>query len=148
MNAIDFLIKEHNHVRQILADISMGSHKDETQKKLFHSLCNDLIRHETMEHSVWYPYFKNDNRLSQTVRHLLSEEKHAEKAIKKFDNSTLHDEEWEKKFSQLKEAVEHHAQEEEQQLFPEVKKILSDEELEKIGLEMYHFKQDYKLPAN
>lgn len=143
MNAIDFLIKEHNHVRQAFAELTKHSHRDETQKKQFQSLCFDLIRHEEMEHAVWYPHFKNDSRLSQTVKHLLTEEKHAEKVIKQIDSIQSTDE-WEKKVLKLKEEVEHHASEEEEQLFPEVKKLLSEEDLEKIGLEMFHFKQDYK----
>lgn len=147
MNAIDFLIKEHNHVREILSEISNNSAHSETQKKLFSSLCKDLIRHEEMEHQVWYPHFKNDSRLSQEVKHLLSEEKHAENALKQFDDIHLQ-KEWERKFSKLKDEVEKHAREEEQQLFPEVKKILSNEDLEQIGLDMSQFKQNYKGSIN
>jgi hemerythrin superfamily protein len=142
MNAIDFLIKEHNKVRQMLVDISDESHRDETKKKIFNSLCEDLLRHEAMEHKIWYPHFKNDKRLNDTVKHLLTEEKGAEKAIKQFENITTQ-QAWEEKFSKFKKDVEHHANEEEQKLFPEVKKILSDEELNKIGKEMYAFKNDH-----
>ena len=142
MNAIDFLIKEHEHVRRALAEIDDDSHHAETKRKMFQSLCQDLIRHETMEHVVWYPHFKNDQRLSPTVKHLLSEEKTAEEIIKQFDH--IHaQQEWERKSSKLKNDVEHHAEEEEQKLFPEVKKLLTDDDLEKIGLEMFHFKKDY-----
>ncbi len=143
MNAIDFLLKEHEHVRKVLSQIDEQSHHPETKRKMFKSLCQDLIRHETMEHKVWYPHFKNDTRLNETVKHLLVEEKVAEKILKQFD-SIKSEEEWESKFSKLKRDVEHHANEEEQDLFPEVKKLLSDDELEKIGLDMYHFKQEYK----
>ena len=143
MNAIDFLVKEHNHVRKILAEISDDSHLIETKRKMFQSLCDDLIRHESMEHEVWYPHFKNDTRLNETVRHLLTEEKSAEKAIKQFDNINA-PKQWEIKFSKLKHDVEQHAQEEEQELFPEIKKLLSDDELEQIGIEMFHFKKEYK----
>lgn len=142
MNAIDFLIKEHERVRTALADINNQSHHYETKKHLFNSLCNDLIRHETMEHQVWYPTFKNDSRLTDTVKHLLTEEKSAEKTIKQFDNIATQ-EAWEAKFIKFKKDVEHHASEEEKDLFPQVKKILSAEELEKIGKKMFEFKQNY-----
>ncbi|MBX9702921.1 MAG: hemerythrin domain-containing protein, partial [Silvanigrellaceae bacterium] len=117
MNAIDFLIKEHNKVRDLLAAISDDSHRETTKMKMFDSLCEDLLRHETMEHSVWYPCFKNDKRLKETVRHLLTEEKGAEKAIKKLDSLNSF-KEWEERFQHFKEAVEHHAKEEEEELFP------------------------------
>ncbi len=142
MNAIDFLIKEHTLVRQALKEINDPSHHEETKMKLFDSLCHDLIRHETMEHQVWYPHFKNDKRLSDTVRHLLTEEKGAEKAIHQLDHVKTATT-WDEKFAQFKTDVEHHAREEETNLFPEVKQLLSEADLEKIGLEMYHFKQNY-----
>lgn len=142
MNAIEFLISEHEKVRTMLTDISSNSRDYETQKHLFDSLCDDLLRHEVMEHKIWYPYFKDDKRLSETVRHLLTEEKGAEKAIKQLDDI---DEQhiWEKKFTKFKEQVEHHAREEERDLFPQVQNLLSEDQLEKIGKEMAQFKRDY-----
>lgn len=142
MNAIDFLIKEHDKVRKTLADIDDSSHRPETKMHMFDSLCQDLLRHETMEHKVWYPHFKNDQRLSDTVRHLIGEEKGAEKAIKQFDKVSSYAV-WQEKFAKFKHDVEHHAQEEENDLFPEVQNLLSPEDLEQIGLDMYHFKLNH-----
>ncbi|MDX1837433.1 hemerythrin domain-containing protein [Legionella taurinensis] len=141
MNAIDFLIKEHNRVRKMLADINDASHREETRRKLFAVLSQDLIRHEKMEHAVWYPHFKD--RLDDTVKHLVSEEKGAERAIKQLDD-TATTQTWEEQFSKFKKDVEHHATEEEQILFPKVKTLLSEEQLEKIGQDMFHFKQDHQ----
>jgi hemerythrin superfamily protein len=137
MNAIEFLIKEHDRVRRGLSDISDKSHHYETKVKMFHQLCQELIRHETMEHKVWYPHFRN--KLNGTVKHLLTEEKNAETAIKQFETIKTQ-EAWEEKFSKFKKDVAHHAYEEEHQLFPEVKKILSEKDLEQIGKDMREFK--------
>lgn len=142
MNAINFLKDEHERVKAILADINDGSHRDSTKKNLFAGLCQDLIRHETMEHKLWYPHFKN--KLSDTVKHLLTEEKSAEKAIKAFNNVKTQNE-WDEKFSKFKKDVEHHAHEEEHELFPQVVKILDEEQLEAIGKEMRAFKKEYSV---
>lgn len=138
MNAIDFLTKEHNQVRKLLSDISDNSHHYETKRKIFEGLSQDLLRHESMEQKVWYPHFKN--KLPDTVKHLVREENDAEKAIKKLQEQKT-ESAWEESFSKFKTAVEHHASEEEKELFPEVKKLLSESELQKIGLEMHEFKQ-------
>jgi hemerythrin superfamily protein len=140
MNAIDFLIKEHNKVRKMLTDINDKSHLYETQKKRFSLLSQDLIRHETMEHEVWYPYLKG--KLPGTVKHLVTEEKHADKVIKKLD-ALKTKEAWEINFLKFKKEVEHHASEEETVLFPEVQKILSEKQLEDIGMKMFHFKKEF-----
>ncbi len=142
MNAIDFLIKEHNKVRQMLKEISAESHRGEAKKNLFEILCDDLLRHETMEHKVWYPHFKNNSKLSDTVKHLLTEEKSTEKAIAQFDNLKT-EAAWEEKFSKFRKDVIHHAAEEERDLFPEVRKLLSEAELEQIGKEMQAFKKEH-----
>ena len=73
---------------------------------------------------------------------MLSEEKQAEKAIQQFDNITS-PAVWEEKFAKFKQNVEHHAAEEEEELFPEVEQLLSEQQLEDIGKEMYEFKKEY-----
>lgn len=143
MNAITFLIKEHNKVRRGLKEISKKSHRYTTKRSLLNSLCRDLIIHENMEHKVWYPHFKNNKKLKTEVKHLLSEEKGAEKAIKKL-KSIKTEEEWEEKFYKFKKDVEHHAHEEEHKLFPNVKAILDEDQLELIGKEMRKFRSKFK----
>lgn len=144
MNAIDFLLKEHEKVRKILADISDESHRVETREKKFEMLCQELIRHETMEQKIWYPYFKNNSQLTEIINHLISEEKSAHTKIKKF-NTIKTETEWKEKFSELKKDIEHHATEEETKLFPLVNKLLNDMDLERIGKEMHQFKEEYIL---
>lgn len=82
MDAIDFLTKEHEKVRNAFAEIKDESHREETQRKLFDTLCAMLIRHETMEQKLWYPRLKKFNNLDKIIKHLISEEKDAEKMIK------------------------------------------------------------------
>jgi len=142
MNAITFLKKEHDKVRKLLKAITKKSHRYETKKKMFKTLCTDLLRHESMEQKVWYPNFKKSRKIKTEVKHLLSEEKHAEKVIRKFKVIKT-EEEWDKLFSKFKKAVEHHAHEEEHKLFPNVKEILDEEELKVIGGEMRKFKNKY-----
>ncbi len=140
MNAIEFLIKEHNKVRKMLLDIADEKHHYETQKKQFERVSQELLRHEDMEHQIWYPHFKD--KLPQTIKHLVTEEKGAEKAIHKL-NTLKTETAWKEHFLKFSEDVEHHAHEEEHDLFPEVQKILSQKELEDIGLKMHVFKMKH-----
>jgi iron-sulfur cluster repair protein YtfE (RIC family) len=144
MNAIEFLLKEHDRIRNAFADIDNESHRETTKKEMFNALCQDLIRHETMEQKIWYPHLKQNEKLASIINHLLMEEKTAAKTIKEFGEIKLQDE-WEEKFAEFKEDVEHHAAEEESLLFPKVMQILDDTSLEKIGSEMREFKAEFKV---
>lgn len=140
MNAIEFLTEEHNKVRQMLSSIEENKKPHTVKVKLFDILADNLLRHEKMEHQLWYPHFRD--KLPKTVQHLLTDEKGAEKAIKKLeglDNEQI----WDQTFAKFKKDVEQHAQEEEENLFPEVRHILSVTELKKIGKEMRQFKAEH-----
>jgi hemerythrin superfamily protein len=143
MDAIQFILKEHKKVKRVLASISQKSKRQITKKKMFNHLCQDLLRHETMEETVWYPYLKKNTKLKKTIQHLISEENHAEKEIKKIKKID-NDVEWNKKFLKFKIAVLHHAAEEEQQLFPKVKKALEKKELNALGKKMLTFKKKWE----
>lgn len=147
MNAIDFLLKEHEHVRKTLAQIDEPSHSTATKRKMFKSLGDELIRHEAMEHQIWYPCLKNDKKIKDEIKQLVAEENLAEKAIKQLENTKM-EQEWENKFSKLKKDVEAHASEEETKLFPEVIKVLTEAELEKIGIKMYQFKHNHPISTH
>lgn len=143
MNAIDFLIKEHHKVRTLLADLNDPSHKKETKIHLFETIKNELIRHEEMEQTVWYPKLSSNKELLEEIKHLLHEEKDASKLI---DHLTkiMNSSEWEEELIKLQKDVEHHAKEEEKELFPKVKKFLDETELTRIGEAMREFKENYK----
>lgn len=140
MNAIKFLLKEHDRVRKTFTEISDKSHRYETKKKMFRVFAQELVVHEKMEQAEWYPCFEKKEKLKTIIQHLRSEEKEAENLIKELLKISV-EEEWNAKFLLLKTDVEHHASEEEKKLFPEVKKIMDDEELEAIGERMAEFKR-------
>lgn len=139
MDAIDFLLKEHDKVRKKFAEIKKKKDPKSFLEE-FDALCKDLLVHEKMEQIVWYPKIKENKKLYETIKHLISEEQHAEKAIKGFKSSP-DEEKWEK-FLKINKDVDHHADEEETKLFPQVKKMMSKEELLEIGHEMYLFKKN------
>lgn len=143
MNAIDFLIKEHNKVRSLFADMNDSNHRQETKKKIFETIHEELVRHEKMEQTVWYPQLKLNKEVSEKIKHLTTEEKSAKNfmdQLSKIKNSS----EWENELKELQKDVEHHANEEEKHLFPQVKQLVEESELERIGKEMHHFKESYQ----
>lgn len=141
MNAIDFLKKEHSRFRKMLRSISNMS-EEKSKLKKFNILSNELIRHETMEQKVWYPKLRKQSELRKIIKHLVSEEKTAEKAIKKF-KKTEFGLIWKLKYFKLKHDIEHHANEEEKELFPKVRKFFNKTELNELGKKLQKFKKSH-----
>lgn len=138
MDAIKYLRQEHSKFRRNLNAISKVSNP-RLKKTKFGAFCKDLLRHERMEQRAWYPVLRKHAKLRQAIKHLISEEKSAAKAIQKFKN--IHFEfMWNLRFHKLKHDVDHHAREEETELFPQVRKLLSKTELNKLGTSMRKFK--------
>jgi len=141
MNAIKFLLNEHENVRKMLGKILNEAYRHTTKRKMFASLGITLAHHEKMEQKIWYPYLIKKTTLSTLIKHLISEEKTAAATIKQIKKITPEDE-WENAFMHFKDSVEHHAREEEIKLFPKVEGILDDIDLEELGKKMKKFKKD------
>jgi hemerythrin superfamily protein len=142
MDAISYLKQEHKRFRQTLATISKIS-QEKTKKSKFEAFCQDLTRHETMEQKIWYPVLRKDPELRHIIKHLLSEEKSAAQTIKKFKKVQF-EFMWKLRFYKFKHDVSHHAKEEEQELFPKVRKVLSKAQLNALGTAMRKFKTTLK----
>jgi hemerythrin superfamily protein len=142
MDAIFYLKQEHSKFRRTLLAISKIS-QERTKKAKFNAFCKDLIRHETMEQKAWYPVLRKHPELRDIIKHLLSEEKSAAKAIKNFKKVNF-EFMWKLRFYKFKHDVEHHAKEEEQELFPKVRKVLNKSELNSLGIKMRKLKANLK----
>ncbi len=68
MDAIDFLFKEHDKVRNLFKHLNDAPHSTETKKKLFEQTRDELIRRESMEQTVWHPKLKSNADLYHRVK--------------------------------------------------------------------------------
>lgn len=140
MDAIIFLRQEHSKFRKTLSSI----HKIKNEKlklRKFNTFTHDLLRHEKMEEKIWYPVLRRKIELRDIIQHLVSEEKSAEKSIKSIKQTPMGFI-WKLKFIKFKFDVDHHASEEEKQLFIQVRKYFSKDELNKLGIKMKKFKKN------
>jgi hemerythrin superfamily protein len=142
MDALTYLRQEHSKVRKMLDAISKLANEKQKITK-FKTLSKDLARHEKMEETILYPVLRKDSELRSLIKHLVEEEKAASKAIKKLlamEYGLL----WKLKYFKFKMDVNHHARDEEKELFPKVRKFLSKTELNKLGAKMRKFKVSLK----
>jgi hemerythrin superfamily protein len=135
VNALDLLRSQHDEVEELIEQIEDSD--DATQKaELFVALADNIAAHSTIEEKLFYPTV-----MAKQTREILIESVEEHLSVKRILCDMLEmstdDEHWDAKLSVLKEQIRHHAHdEEEDMLFPKVKKLMTKQELEDLGRQM------------
>ena len=128
MNAIDLLIKQHDKTRDALKKAKDGKLGPQELKKT----ADELVAHMVIEEHVFYP------RIRELDKDLVKEsfEEHAVARFELARALIANGEEQEVRLGVLGELVEHHIEEEEEELFPKVRRGIPQAELEALGRKM------------
>ncbi|MEX2546779.1 MAG: hemerythrin domain-containing protein [Chloroflexota bacterium] len=141
MDAITLLKKDHELVKKLLAEGEETTERAEkTRTELFARLKSELQIHERIEEEVLYPALR-DNPKSEEIAYEAYEEHHVvDTILEELETTPTDSPEWLAKFTVAKENLEHHIEEEEGELFPKARQILSDDQLERMGARMEEIK--------
>ena len=129
--ATELLEKQH---RKVEATFKKLESKRTASLELLRELANDLAAHMAIEQEIFYPAVREvdeDLILESYEEHSL-----AELAVKRLMGTELNDESFHARVTAAKELIEHHVEEEEEELFPKVKKALPKEKLVELGQRM------------
>jgi hemerythrin superfamily protein len=134
VNAIELLEGQHREVEELFQQLEDTEDGDEVEQ-IFIQLADKLAVHAKIEETHFYPAVKaartEDILLEALEEHLAVKRVLAD--LLKMDSS---DEQFDPKCKVLQELIEHHVEEEESDLFPKVKKILSEDQLIAVAQEM------------
>jgi hemerythrin superfamily protein len=135
INALEILRAQHDEIDHLIAALEACDDEDD-RVDLFEELADQLAAHAAMEETLFYPWV-----LAKQTEGILRESTEEHLAIKRVlaDMLTLDpsDDEFAAKLAVMKEEIRHHAHDEEEgELFPKVKRMASEAELEMMGCEM------------
>ncbi|HVV48770.1 MAG TPA: hemerythrin domain-containing protein [Polyangia bacterium] len=134
MSAIDLLESQHREVEKLFSQIEKAS-DSEKKTQLFEQIADKLAIHAAIEEHHFYPGVKA-KRTEDILLESLEEHVTIKRTLADLMKIDAEDETFDAKVKVLKEEVEHHVGEEESDLFPKVKKILSAAELDALEQEM------------
>ena len=103
---------------------------------LLDTLTAELNVHEAIEEKILYPALKSHPQARDLVLEGYQEHHVADLIVKELHGLARNDEKWGAKFKVLKENIEHHIEEEEKNMFPTARGIMSREELDELGARM------------
>jgi iron-sulfur cluster repair protein YtfE (RIC family) len=124
MDAVALLIADHNRVRGLIARYEEAHDNDDLREsaKLVAKIVEELDVHMTIEEEVFYPAIHDlKDEIGETVDEGVEEHHVAKILIKELGSLEPTDETWAAKVTVLIESVEHHVDEEEEELFPHVR---------------------------
>lgn len=136
-DAIALLKDDHKKVKGLFADLEKSSMRGGPRaQKLVAQIDKELTIHTTIEEEIFYPAFRDAVRSKDDKKMYFEakEEHHVVKLVlPEVKEGGMAVEEFAAKCKVLKELVEHHADEEEKEMFPEARKVLSRPELQELG---------------
>jgi hemerythrin superfamily protein len=154
-DAIALLKADHKAVKALFKEADELSDRATTQmKKLGDQICRELTVHTEIEEQIFYPAVKErSQRGHKEERELVLEsyEEHAlaKKVIGELQSLEASDETYRAKFKVLHELIDEHVKEEERQLFPAVRELMSEDNLVELGEQIQQMKEQLqqRVPA-
>lgn len=136
MDIYEVLTEDHREVQKMLNRLAGTSQKAvKTREDVFGQLKEILIAHSKAEDKIFYSTLDHDqgHELVDEARHAHQEVEHLLDEMSKMDVGSR---EWSDKLHALKENVEQHVREEEQQIFKEAHRMLDEEDADDMGDKM------------
>jgi hemerythrin superfamily protein len=141
-NATQSLRQDHKRVEGLFKKCEQAKGTD-AKKRFAMQAMNELEVHAQLEEEIFYPAVKKAIEETQLVDEAREEHKEAKSLMAELRKLQGHNDgadDFEEKFSELVQAVEHHVQEEENEMFPKVEE--SELDLAELGSEMADRKQE------
>lgn len=135
MEITTLLKEDHREVEDLIAQLEGGADKD-----TFMKLKSSLELHTQIEEEIYYPALEGKDETDELVSDAYEEHDEVDELLKEMSGTDVTSEEFQDLLKQLKESINHHVKEEENELFPKSEEVLGAETLEKMGDEMEKMK--------
>jgi iron-sulfur cluster repair protein YtfE (RIC family) len=143
MDALELLKEDHDKVSELFKKVK-ATESEAAHHQLFEKIKEELETHTHIEETIFYPAIIKNEEIKDIVMEGLEEHKQAKTLLREIPTLADGSEKFEAKLKVLMEDIEHHVKEEEEEMFPKVKKAFDKEELEELGAELETAKQDFK----
>ena len=147
-NALDILKADHRKVDELFA--KCRENEDGDNSATFRKIKDELDAHAHIEEVIFYPYLleNGDKELERITREGIEEHRQVKAFLAELDGMPGTSETFRARLKVLMEDVEHHVEEEEDEMFPLVEDQVEPPTLEAIGRQMEAEKANFKRQAS
>lgn len=144
-DAIALLKEDHRKVRALLSELEDTTERASAKREeLLATIEQELTIHTKIEEEIFYPAFRDaaEKKDDKNLYYEAVEEHHVvDLVLPEIKETDADSEEFGAKAKVLKDLVEHHAEEEETEMFPRAQKLMDREELIRLGGELAQAKE-------
>jgi hemerythrin superfamily protein len=148
VDALELLKEDHQTVKELFEEAEDAADQKE-KTKIFAEIQAELETHAQIEETVFYPAMEKREELKDMVLESIEEHRQIKTLLKEIDGLKAESEKFDPKLAVLMENVKHHAEEEEEaKMFPKIRELFSQEELEELGQELESAKNKRERKAS
>ena len=134
MDAFNLLKADHRKVEKLFSQLESAS--GQAKMRVFEQIKTELDLHTHIEEKIFYPALEKPKQTHDLTLEAYEEHDVVKKLLREMSKAKSANEEWEAQAKVLQENVEHHVEEEENELFPKAEAALSEEQIEALGEQM------------
>jgi hemerythrin superfamily protein len=137
MKATDLLKKQHKTVKGLFKQVEK-TEDGRRRRELMDEIATELKIHTKIEEEIFYPAVREigSSKVEELVDESFEEHHVVDLVLAELPKVDPEDERFHAKMTVLSELVEHHADEEEDEMFPIAEKKLGKERLQELGEQM------------
>jgi hemerythrin superfamily protein len=137
MKATDLLKKQHKTVKGLFKQVEK-TEDGRRRRELMDEIASELKIHTKIEEEIFYPAVREigSSKVEELVDESFEEHHVVDLVLAELPKVDPEDERFHAKMTVLSELVEHHADEEEDEMFPIAEKKLGKERLQELGEQM------------
>ncbi len=134
MDAFELLKADHKKVAELFEVLENASGKKKLE--VFKRIKSELELHTHVEEIIFYPALEKPEPTHDLTLEAYEEHKVVKTLLAELSGARSANDNWQAKAKVLRENVEHHVEEEENELFDKASDALTDEEIEELGQRM------------
>ncbi len=143
MNIYEYLKKDHQKVSTLFKEIK-NTDSITDQEVFFAELKEELLLHAESEHATFYKALKSYPKTKEIVQHADKEHAKMKKYLDKLSVCPNDDEKWLVLLNELKDSIEHHVKEEENEMFKKARSLLDKKTEKKLVDDIEELKKKLK----
>jgi hemerythrin-like domain-containing protein len=137
MDAISLLEEDHRKMKKLLSELESTTERGvKTREELFATVKDELTVHEMIEEEIFYPALKEHPKTRDITLEAYEEHHVVDMVVAEIEGVPYDDETWGAKCKVMKENIQHHIEEEENEMFKQARQVFDEDELEALGEQM------------